>query len=792
MASSNLQARGNALGNNPPPLDDPLFPTSWHLENTGQIYTDAGGTIAGTPGFDMRVLGAWASGYTGAGVTVVVSDDGMDGTHPDLAANVDAARSYDLANDRPGGAHVDDDEGHGTSVGGVIGAVADNGLGSAGIAYDATLVSLRHGQNDAHSLSEDADDREIIAAFDRATALGADVSNNSWGPSQPLPATPEIQAAIERFATEGRDGLGGVVTFAAGNERAQTLSANLEADQNSPYAIPVAAVDQTGKFSVFSSPGANILVAAPGENVQTTVRQGTAQDGGDYYLEDGTSFATPAVSGVAALILEANPDLTARDVQEILALSAYRSEAMTSYLASVEAAEAARTTAEYDKWFLKAEDGELAKLVTPWDWQINGATNWNGGGMDVSHDYGFGMVDAAAAVLLAETWTPSSSPKWEQLEAEGNGNAADGIEVTVGDDVNFTVAKASVTLDLAMPDLPEDASEEEVLEALLAFTESLDIRLISPSGTTSYLVSGFDAEQFTAIADRQQAPENGDNDNGNGNANGNDDDANGNDDDANGDGDNGDDADPPYVLTTVQSWGEDAVGVWRIEAVDSKTGAPLELGDWRLDLFGETGGPDDVYVYTDAFGAYAQADADRQVLVDDDGGHNTLNAAAVTSDLLIDLTPGGVSTIAGGTLVLADDTVIGEVFGGSGDDELRAGDGATHLHGGRGNDRLIGGDGDDVLVGGDGDDILSGGGGANVFVFNGQEAGNDVILDFKPGADVLKFDDVLAADDTPLTSFDQLEAAIEAGDDGLVVTYGGGSITLVDVASLVAADTAIA
>lgn len=233
----------------------PLVSLARHLQNTGQSWTDDAGTVAGVPGID-------------------------------------------LADERTGGLPVDADDGLGTAVAGAV--VADNGIGSAGVAYDATIVSVRHDQNDAHDLKDDAIGRELVKAFGYRTRIGVDVSNNSWGPDEPSAVDADLQAAIQRFATQG---LGGVVVFAAGNERAQTLSANLEGDENSPYAIPVAPVDQTGKFSVFSSQGANILVAAPGENIQTTARVGTGDDHGNYTLADGTSFATPNVAGVAASII---------------------------------------------------------------------------------------------------------------------------------------------------------------------------------------------------------------------------------------------------------------------------------------------------------------------------------------------------------------------------------------------------------------------------------------------------------------------------------------------------------
>jgi subtilisin family serine protease len=96
--------------------------------------------------------------------------------------------------------------------------------------------------------------------------------------------------------------------------------------------------------------------------------------GGDSSISQGTSFAAPIVSGVIALILEANPTLGYRDIQTILAMSA-----------------------------VKFDDPNGT------DWVYNNAKNWNGGGMHASHDYGFGKVDARAAVRLAENWFDNST-----------------------------------------------------------------------------------------------------------------------------------------------------------------------------------------------------------------------------------------------------------------------------------------------------------------------------------------------------------------------------------------------
>src|SRR6185295_17641859 len=139
-------------------------------------------------------------------------------------------------------------------------------------------------------------------------------------------------------------------------------------------------------------PGASILIAAPGQWIATTNlndHDGNLSD--DVGFVSGTSFAAPIVSGVVAMMLEANPNLGYRDVQEILALSSHKIDPAST------------------------------------SWSVNGATNWNGGGNLVSNDFGFGLIDAHAAVRLAETWATTHDASNEQVIAVAGsvgGNAA--------------------------------------------------------------------------------------------------------------------------------------------------------------------------------------------------------------------------------------------------------------------------------------------------------------------------------------------------------------------------------
>lgn len=199
-----------------------------------------------------------------------------------------------------------------------------------------------------------------------------DVVNNSWGYDQPFSANSLTSAwvkgqidGIEDAAQHGRNGLGTIVEFGAGNDYALGFDTNQQSDTASRHVITTGAVNSTKNPGVstprYSTPGASILVSAAGTDMTAPAIKLTNADGdtlgAESEAEGGTSFAGPVVSGIAALMLEANANLGYRDVQKILAYSAHL----------------------------------VADAAT--DWRYNGATDWNGGGLHVSHDYGFGGVD---------------------------------------------------------------------------------------------------------------------------------------------------------------------------------------------------------------------------------------------------------------------------------------------------------------------------------------------------------------------------------------------------------------
>lgn len=325
--------------------NDPLFSQQWSFFNTG--------ALGGVAGADANITPAWALGYLGRGVTVAIVDDGLYIDHPDLAPNVDPALCHDFVDE-----DADPSAGyHGTECGGVAAARGNNLLGLAGAAYLADLAGLR--MLDLYGV-----DSVTAEALSHENGQ-IDVYSCSWGPwdsgnhtEGPGPLTLD---ALEASVTQGRGGLGNIYPWAGGNGNQSHDDANYDGYVNSRFTIGVAASDISGQQSYYSEPGACILVNAPSSGgvagvVSTTPTGYTSTFG-------GTSAAAPLVAGVVALMLEANPQLTWRDVHQILAKTAEKNDPANP------------------------------------DWAVNGA------GLDVSHAYGFGRVDAEAAVAAALGWT---------------------------------------------------------------------------------------------------------------------------------------------------------------------------------------------------------------------------------------------------------------------------------------------------------------------------------------------------------------------------------------------------
>ncbi|MCA9310928.1 MAG: S8 family serine peptidase, partial [Phycisphaerales bacterium] len=434
--------------------DEPLFGGLWHLNNTLNA------------GADIRAEGAWDLGFTGKGVTIGVVDGGFVETHPDLFENFSMEGSL-------GASSVSV---HGTGVAGLA-AASRNCVGTVGLAYQATLTKLYYGGSEI----------EAALALFYANQIN-DIKCNSWGPLDNGRVT--VLSDLERIVIEegvrtGRNGLGEIFVWAAGN------GGSLDRMDYDPYAsaretISVGWIGHEDVLASGNEQGAALMVVAPGGGNGAALT--TTSSYGDGYTSNfqGSSASAPLAAGAVALMLQANPGLTWRDVQHVLVHSARHND------------------------------------PTNPSWEVNG------GGLDLSYDYGFGAIDARNASLLADCWTnvgPEQVVEYvEQVDEDIPDNDSLGLrrELEVGE--NLRVEHVEVELDVHH-----------------GYRGDLVITLQSPAGTIS---------KFTQLRN-----------------------------------DPGTDYDR-VTFTTVRNWDEPARGLWRLRIADRAPGDTGHFDSWTLRIFG--------------------------------------------------------------------------------------------------------------------------------------------------------------------------------------------------------------
>ncbi|KAG7367189.1 subtilase family protease [Nitzschia inconspicua] len=505
--------------------------------------------------YDMiNIVPVWEKGYSGKGVRVRVNDDGVENTHPEFEGRFDINGSCTVSFPQLDGA-----DGHGTSVASIVGGAASNDKCAAGIAPEITISSCNIFAEVSLTILS-----EKLQSFD--------ISQNSWGvptcgvglsegkrqlqtnattcpfSSRPMGLiyehpcdvcdfqaeikSPQCEVAIvthcktngqyknDEFACldflelivggdcsydklpdyalqalsegvlNGRDGKGVVYVFASGNELASGDDVNFSGLTNSRLTITVGGVGKDGMRASYSTPGAALFVVAPGGSLEAISNHMAATlSGGCIITAPGTSFAAPVISGVVALMLEANPDLTWRDVQGILA-----------------------TTSQ-----IIADVNDISAT-------INGAGIWH------SNNYGFGLVDALAAVSAAENWT-LVNPEAFLVGESGE------VNLTISDlSTSPTVSKINITGGTEVEDL--------IIESVAVFLQvehfsrgDLEISLRSPAGTISLLTPG------RRIENTQLGP------------------------------------DQRWKLLTVRNWGESAIGIWELSIRDLNPGDVATCAD---------------------------------------------------------------------------------------------------------------------------------------------------------------------------------------------------------------------
>jgi len=380
MAAEDKQKRGynplkvENLVTIPPATDptDPLFPFQWYLKNTGQN----GGKVR----LDLNVEAAWAQGVTGYNVTTAIMDDGVDYMHPDLINNYNAKASYDFSSNDPFPypRYTDDwFNSHGTRCAGEVSAALNNDVCGVGVAYNSMIAGIR------------MLDQPYMTDLIEANSMGhqpdlIDIYSASWGPTDdgrtvdgPRNAT---MRAIVRGVNEGRRGLGNIYVWASG-DGGEDDDCNCDGYAASMWTISINSAINTGENAHYDESCSSTLASTfsngardPNTGVATTDLYGKCTK-----THSGTSAAAPEAAGVFALALEANRDLTWRDMQHLTVLTSKRNS--------------------------------LYDAKNRFFWTMNGV------GLEFNHLFGFGVLDAGAMVALAKQWR--SVPARFHCEAGG-------------------------------------------------------------------------------------------------------------------------------------------------------------------------------------------------------------------------------------------------------------------------------------------------------------------------------------------------------------------------------------
>lgn len=293
----------------PGTVNDPYYSNQWGLKNTA--YT----------GYDINVEGAWAI-TTGSGVKIAIVDNCPDPNHSDLSSNYNSL-SYD-AQSMSVPAVYNSSLDHGTLVAGIAAAKGNNNTGIAGVAYDSQIIRVSHEMQTITSTIS----AELASGISWAWQSGADVINNSWGDQggyyYSSLDTPVLESAIVNAMTLGRSGKGSVVVFIAGNYGDNGAVIDYPGSLDDRI-LTIGAIGDDGYRWYKSGYGTQLDVMAPGDYIISTV------PGNNVDYASGTSMAAPHVSGIAALMLAANPNLSREEVVRFIELTANKISPSNTY-----------------------------------------------------------------------------------------------------------------------------------------------------------------------------------------------------------------------------------------------------------------------------------------------------------------------------------------------------------------------------------------------------------------------------------------------------------------------------
>ena len=535
-------------------VPDPLFEHQWSLQNREQAaFAQSGGAATG----DLNMDGVLASGEpTGDGVTVAIVDTGMDICHPDLVANVDRGNSYNFKV-RAGyfdswynaqffdPYQVSTFGDHGTSVAGIVGAEADNGIGLRGVAPKVTLRGYNY-------LTEQCCREDALGASSfLPNSNDVDIFNMSYG-SAFAQAGPVSYADFQFYDTMTstlRGGKGAIYVKAAGNsfgrcsyffhsahDRLGCSGGNNQNVQILPFLVNIGASNADDVRASYSTIGANLWVTAPsGQWGQrdpasiTTDQVGThrgydnlalrglnidivSNPKGNYISTfNGTSAAAPHASGAIALLLDQQPDLTWRDVKHVLAKSARKLDSdITPYRVTIGA--------------------------TP----ITLLEGWieNAAGYNFHNYYGFGAIDVDSALQLLSTYIPNSlgdfqESAWFEATLEESLAVPDNTGEIVSATANVTLGDSNYNIETVWVEVGIDHD----------FAPDLALFLTSPSGTRSVISQPLDhgSAHYTYAF--------------------------------------------TWTLASNAFYGENPIGTWTLEAVDVASGDTGTIDSFKVKVF---------------------------------------------------------------------------------------------------------------------------------------------------------------------------------------------------------------
>ncbi|XP_011453983.2 furin-like protease kpc-1 isoform X6 [Magallana gigas] len=489
-------------------FNDPKWKDMWYLH--GEDLKKRGS------GLDMNVMGAWEQGVTGKRVVVTILDDGIEKDHPDLMDNYDPDASFDVnSHDKDPQPHYDytNENRHGTRCAGEVAAKANNNVCGVGVAYNARIGGVRMLDGDV------TDSVEAQSLSLRNNHI--DIYSASWGPDDDGrtvdgPATLARKAFYDGI-TKGRGGRGSIFVWASGNGGRDGDSCNCDGYTNSIYTLSISSATENGNIPWYSEACSSTLATtyssgSGGERqiVTTDLRKICTVN------HTGTSASAPLAAGICALALEANPTLTWRDMQHIVVNTARKAN------------------------------------LDPRVWTTNGV------GRQVSHSFGFGLMDAGAMVRLARNWT--SVPPQHICEIAGSQERNKPIPMN---------GKLVITLDTdGCKGTPNYVRYLEHVQARITLTADrrgeVVIYLTSPSNTRSTLL---------ARRERDYSREGFNN----------------------------------WAFMTTHNWGEEAEGRWFLQIENGasswfdtngrpaarvhqnlgrSTNSSAEIKDWRLTMYG--------------------------------------------------------------------------------------------------------------------------------------------------------------------------------------------------------------